>query len=282
MFYKDISFKNCGSVSVLLDLWTPSSEEIPADGWPLMIFFHGGGFCFGDKNNISAAKRWRDMLLEKGVAFASAGYRHGGYGGALQAVASDGADAVRFFVKNGAEYGINGGQILLSGHSAGGQVAMLVGLAGEKFRDNWSDKETECRVMGVVSLAGTPTMQFGRYIDPPFNPALVGGLRSLLGENWSDPNVAAEAEPQSYVERGEAQRIPILCVQPQADQLIPPGMAVDFCRIGSELGYDFRHLPLPNTGHGLEDPKKGGASSAALSADKVIYKFVLEVLGKEA
>ena len=162
MFYKDIPFKFCGSVSVLLDLWTPS-EEAPAAGWPLVIFFHGGGFCFGDKNNSSAAERWRDMLLAKGVAFASAGYRHGGYGGALQAVASDGADAVRFFGKNGAKYAIDGKRILVSGHSAGGQVAMLVGLAGEKFRDNWSDKETECRVLGVVSLAGTPTMQFGRY-----------------------------------------------------------------------------------------------------------------------
>ena len=279
MLYKDIPFKFCGSVSVLLDLWTPS-EEAPAAGWPLVIFYHGGGFCYGDKNNSSAAVRWRDMLLAKGVAFASAGYRHGGYGGALQAVASDGADAVRFFVKNGVKYGIDGSRILLSGHSAGGQVAMLVGLAGEKFRDNWSDKETECRVLGVVSLAGTPTMQFGRYIDTPFNSALVGGLRSLLGENWADPAVAAEAEPQSYVERGEADKIPVLCVQPQADQLIPPGMAVDFCRVGTELGYDFRHLPLADTGHGLEVPGKGGISEASLAADKVIFDFVLEVLNK--
>ncbi|MBQ3095254.1 MAG: alpha/beta hydrolase [Clostridia bacterium] len=280
MFYKDIPFKFCGSVSVLLDLWTPS-EETSAAGWPLVIFYHGGGFCFGDKNNSSAAERWRDMLLAKGVAFASAGYRHGGYGGALQAVASDGADAVRFFGKNGAKYGIDGSRILLAGHSAGGQVAMLVGLAGENFRDNWSDKETQCRVLGVVSLAGTPTMQFGRYINPPFNPGLVGGLRSLLGENWADPAVAAEAEPQSYVERGEAERIPVLCVQPQADQLIPPGMAVDFCRVGTELGYDFRHLPLADTGHCLENPGKGGISEASLAADKVICDFVLEVLNIE-
>ena len=143
MHYENLPFKYCGSVAVLCELWTPEPEKVPEGGSPLVIFYHGGGWMFGDKNGWGVARRWRDMLMEKGVAFASAGYRHQAYGGHMPTPAADAADAVRFFRKNAAEYGINPDKIMLSGHSAGGHLSLLVSLTGDKFRDNWSDKETD-------------------------------------------------------------------------------------------------------------------------------------------
>ncbi|MBO5645918.1 MAG: alpha/beta hydrolase [Clostridia bacterium] len=270
-------FKYCGSVAVLGDLWRP--DEIPEGGCPLVLFYHGGGWRFGDKSGWSVTWRWKERLREKGIAFATMGYRHGGYGGGLKQLAADAADAVRFFRKRGAEFGINGERIVLCGHSAGGHISLLTGYMGESFRDEYSDKETECRVLGAISIAGTPTLRFYDY-DMPVADEIPGDLECLLGKNWQDPAVMEKGEPQHYVITGEANHIPVLCIHGSSDRLVPPGMAEEFCRVGKEHGYDTRHLPLPETGHCLETPGKGGSTSpAAIAADDDICSFVLEMLG---
>ncbi len=270
-------FKYCGSVAVLGDLWTP--DEIPEGGCPLVLFYHGGGWRFGDKSGWSVTWRWKERLREKGIAFATMGYRHGGYGGGLKQLAADAADAVRFFRKRGAEFGINGERIVLCGHSAGGHISLLTGYMGESFRDEYSDKETECRVLGAISIAGTPTLRFYDY-DMPVADEIPGDLECLLGKNWQDPAVMEKGEPQHYVITGEANHIPVLCIHGSSDRLVPPGMAEEFCPVGKEHGYDTRHLPLPETGHCLETPGKGGSTSpAAIAADDDICSFVLEMLG---
>jgi len=281
MNYENIPFKVCGSVSVLCDLWTPEPEKVPEGGSPLVVFYHGGGWLFGDKGGWGVARHWRDMLMEKGVAFATAGYRHKGYGGQMPTTAADCADAVRFFRKNAAEYGINPDKIILSGHSAGGHLALLTALTQDKFRDNWSDKETECRVCGAVPLAGPASMQFAAYEKPVFDKRVRHLVRALVGEKVEDPEVVAEAEPIRYVERGEAAKLPVLMVQPEEDQIVPPGMARDICRIATEKGYDFRLLPLEGTGHCWEIPETTEVSPAAKASDDVIYDFVMEIFGLE-
>ncbi|MBQ3095253.1 MAG: alpha/beta hydrolase [Clostridia bacterium] len=281
MHYENLPFKYCGSVAVLCELWTPEPEKIPEGGSPLVIFYHGGGWMFGDKNGWGVARHWRDMLMEKGVAFASAGYRHQAYGGHMPTPAADAADAVRFFRRNAAEYGINPDKIMLSGHSAGGHLSLLVSLTGDKFRDNWSDKETECRTLGAVSLAGPASMQFAAYEKPKFNKGVLDCVRALVGEKWEDTETVAEAEPIRYVERGEAEQVHVLCVQPEEDQIVPPGMAEDICRIAAEKGYDFRRLPLEGTGHCWEILKTTEVSPAAKASDGVIFDFVMEIFGLE-
>ena len=276
---ENLPFKYCGSVAVLCDLWLP--DEIPAGGSPLIIFFHAGGWVYGEKAFSSICVRWREELLARGVAFASAGYRHRAYGGGMPTPPADAADAVRFFRKNAAEYGIDPERIMLGGHSAGGHLSLLVSLTGDKFRDNWSDKETECKTLGAVSLAGPASMQFAAYEKPKFNKGVLDCVRALVGEKWEDAEVVAEAEPIRYVERGEAEKVHILCVQLEEDQIVPPGMAEDICRIATEKGYDFRRLPLEGTGHCWEIPKTTEVSPAAKASDAVIYDFVMEIFGLE-
>ncbi|MBR3692735.1 MAG: alpha/beta hydrolase [Clostridia bacterium] len=280
MEYKNFPFKYCGSIALLGDLWTP--DEIPAGGCPLVLFFHGGGWRFGDKSGWAVTWRWKETLRKRGVAFATMGYRHGGYGGGLEQLAADAADAVRFFRKRGAEYGIDGERIVLCGHSAGGHISMLTGFVGERFRDAYSDKETECRVLGAISIAGPANLRFFDYPETPAADEIPGDLQLLLGKNWQDPAVIERAEPLHYVMTGEAAHIPVLCLQGMSDRLVPPRMAEEFCRVGRENGYDTRHLPLPETGHCLETPGKGGSTApAALAADADICRFVMELLGEK-
>ena len=277
-FLPNIPFKYCGSVAVLCDLWLP--EEIPAGGSPLIIFFHAGGWVYGEKAFSTICARWREELLGRGVAFASAGYRHRAYGGGMPTPPADAADAVRYFRKNAAEYGIDPEKILLCGHSAGGHLALLVGLTQDKFRDNWSDKETECRVCASFAISGPANLNFAAYDKPKFNPEMNNCVRGLLGDKWQDPDARAEAEPVAYVRSGEAAHIPVLCIQSVEDEVVPPGMAEEFARAGADMGYDIRSLLLPDGDHGLHiHGKRNEPSPSAFVADKAIVEFVTEVFG---
>lgn len=280
MHYENIPFKVCGSIAVLCDLWTPETKP-EENGWPLVIFYHGGGWLFGDKSGWGLIRRWQEGMLAKGIAFATAGYRHKGYGGQMPGTAADCADAVRFFRKNAAEYGIDPERILLSGHSAGAHLCLLIALTGDKFRDEFSDKETECKTHGAVSVSGTANLNFSAYDKPEFHESIYDCVRALLGERWNDPDALAEVEPIRYVEREEAPKVHVLMVQPQEDQIVPPAMAVELCQVAAEKGYDIRHLPLEATGHCLETPETSDPSPATLAADNVVLDFIAEILGVE-
>ncbi|MBR3692734.1 MAG: alpha/beta hydrolase [Clostridia bacterium] len=277
-FLENIPYKYCGSVAVLCDLWLP--EMKPEGGRPLVIFFHAGGWVYGEKAFTSLTVRWREALFRRGVAFASAGYRHRAYGGGMPTPPADAADAVRYFRKNAEMYGINPEKIMLCGHSAGGHLALLVGLTQDKFRDHWSDGETECRVCAAFAVSGPANLNFSAYDRPKFNPEMDNCVQGLLGEKWQDPEARAEAEPESYVRRGSAAHIPVLCIQAVEDEVVPPGMAEDFARAGAEMGYDIRKLLLPEGDHGLHIPgSRGEPAPSAFVADRAIVDFATEVLG---
>jgi arylformamidase len=95
-----------------LDLYVPSGVSQP----PVLLFLHGGGFREGDPAlyGFLAAP-----FLERGIAFASVGYRliPDAY---LPATVQDAEDALAWCGAHLAEYGVDPDRIVLSGHSAGG------------------------------------------------------------------------------------------------------------------------------------------------------------------
>jgi len=100
----------------VLDVYCPPSKHL----LPVVIWFHGGGLTSGKKYIPSALK-------EQGVCVVAPNYR------LFPKVKSptyieDAAAAVAWTFKNIKNYGGNKSQIFLSGHSAGGYLASMVGL----------------------------------------------------------------------------------------------------------------------------------------------------------
>ena len=145
--YEDETYASYAGREMKFDLSVPESDG-PV---PLLIDLFGGGWKFGTYKN---KPKYREIVARK-IAFASIEYRLSGEA-PFPAQIRDCLTAVRFFKKHADRYLIDGTKIGISGGSAGGHLAALVGLAPDfsAFSDESHYPETDSGVQAVVCLAG--------------------------------------------------------------------------------------------------------------------------------
>lgn len=99
-----------------------------ADGLhPVLIYFHGGGFVFGNRDQ-GLNEMLKDRLLESGYAVISADYRLVPET-KLDQILTDVSDVINWIRENGLEkFNINTNQIAVAGGSAGGYLALTSGF----------------------------------------------------------------------------------------------------------------------------------------------------------
>lgn len=179
-----------------LDLYLP-----PSDGWPVLLFVHGGGWTEGDKGMEVAGA---DVYGNIGRFYASRGIGVGVINYRLQPSVSwreqviDVARALAWTRRNIGQYGGDREAIFLSGHSAGGQLSAHVALNEAVQADFDLGPLPVC---GVISLSGAAfdladrlTYEIGgreRYFEERFR----NGDR---GETWR-----REASPVTYIRPDE-------------------------------------------------------------------------------
>lgn len=129
----------------VLDLYYP--KEI--DSFATIIWFHGGGLKAGEKEIPSA-------LMEKGYAVIGVNYRL--YPKVKAPVyIEDAAAAVAWAFKNIAEFGGNPDAIFISGHSAGGYLASMVGLDKSYLSKHQIDAN---QIAGLIPFSGHTITHF--------------------------------------------------------------------------------------------------------------------------
>jgi acetyl esterase/lipase len=178
--------------ALFLDLYQPTGDTRTSR--PALVFVHGGGFSGGDK----AAGVAPDMATEftkRGYVTVSINYRLisgpcGGsnLGGACTAAALDaGHDAqaaVRWLRANAARYRIDPTRIGISGESAGGITAALVGMRGDDPGTS-GNPGFSSRVSGWVSISGgLPNGVFASADDAP-GLLFHGDADAIVPWQWS-------------------------------------------------------------------------------------------------
>ena len=122
--------KAADSTDYKFDLYMPHGDK--AKNRPLIIWMHGGGFVFGDKNDESA-RLWCQTFARRGYVCATINYRKGKkttlfnfdklvkdcYPAVL-----DARQAVNYFRAHSGQLGINPDRIILAGNSAGAIIAL--------------------------------------------------------------------------------------------------------------------------------------------------------------
>lgn len=100
-----------------LDIYAPTSGK----GFQTLVWFHGGGLTGGDKKDIPAG------LKDKDICIVSVNYRlspkaqHPAY-------IEDAAAAVAWVVRHISNYGGDPAEVYVGGHSAGGYLTSMIGL----------------------------------------------------------------------------------------------------------------------------------------------------------
>lgn len=122
-----------------LDIYYPENKK----DYPTIVWFHGGGLEVG-------AKDLPDELKNKGIAVVSANYRLSPKA-KNPAYIEDAAEAIAWVFKNIEQYGGNPDRIYISGHSAGGYLALIVGLDKSYLQKHNIDAD---RIKGLLPISG--------------------------------------------------------------------------------------------------------------------------------
>jgi acetyl esterase/lipase len=128
----------------VLDIYRPAS---PLPSAPLVVFFYGGGWRSGDKNNYEFVA---SALTEAGITVIIPDYRLFP-DVAFPAFVEDAAAAVSWSVRNAGELGVSADAIFLMGHSAGAHIAALLALDRSYLG---RDSGTEVAIRAWVGLSG--------------------------------------------------------------------------------------------------------------------------------
>ena len=189
----------------LVDVW------VPADPQGVLLYFHGGGFVSGSREDVSSSAV--AALLDAGVAVASADYRYGWADGeaavregAPQDEGSDPeADGARLdyilrdcarvvqYLRYREDVGLSALPVVTMGSSAGGGCAVWTGGVEDLAVDGHVDPvlRESTRVQGMVHLTSQATYDFSQWsalLDVPVEEmeALLGGLPEGLTQQDED------------------------------------------------------------------------------------------------
>ncbi len=129
----------------VLDIYYPKNIK----NYATVVWFHGGGLTSGNKE-IPAA------LKEKGIAIIGVNYRLYPNIKAPKYI-EDAAAAVSWVFKNINDFGGNSSLIFISGHSAGGYLASMVGLDKSWLHTHGIDAN---KIAGLIPFSGHTITHF--------------------------------------------------------------------------------------------------------------------------
>ena len=179
-----------------LDVYVP--DRIAAEPRPIVVFWHGGRWTFGDKSDyrfVGAA------LTELGYVAVLPNYRH--YPKVrMQGFMEDAARAALWANAHAGEFGAQSDRLFLMGHSAGAHLAALVTLDPRYFAAVGAATPS---IAGVIGLSG----------PYDFLPLHEADVQDMFGPPSNYPN----SQPINFV-RSDAP--PMLLVHGLHDDTVVP------------------------------------------------------------
>ena len=154
---------------------------------PGVLFIHGGGFTGGDKAEYRSASVSAD-LARAGYVVVSCNYLLGPKSteGVWPRNIADCRDAVRWMRANTEALGLDPDRIAVAGGSAGGYLALMVGLSDDKTGPGGAPAaKASAKVSAVIDMYGVVNFSKHGKGDVPGVPA--SGQQAYLPEFQCDP-----------------------------------------------------------------------------------------------
>jgi acetyl esterase/lipase len=250
LVYPDQSYGFFSGTALKLDVWQAQTKE-PV---PTVIYYHGGGWFFGDR---TGALPYLMPWLVRGWNVINVEYRMSGTALAPAAV-EDARCALRWVYRNAKQFHLDTDRIVVTGHSAGGHLALMAGMLTEdagldnNCPSDPSYAEPPLKVAAIVDWYG-PTDVGDLLAGPDRKTYAVSWLGSLPDRDA----VAKRVSPLTYVRAGLP---PILMIHGDSDPVVPYSHSV---RLHEAL--EKAHAPneLYTVPHGLHGSFGATANVAA-------------------
>jgi acetyl esterase/lipase len=235
----DVPFTTAGGTELRIDIAQPAMGDGP---YPAVLVIHGGAWHEGGREENH---RYLLELARRGYVAASPQYRFCPRD-RFPAQLLDVKAAVRFLRSNAKGLKVNPERIGAMGFSAGGHLALLLGLTGPADGFDGSDSKgvPSSQVEAVVDFYGPTDLSARDFSDTA--ESFVTCLTGIpAAEN---PELAAKASPVTYIGAGD---VPILAFHGARDDLVPPSQAFALMQKLSLAGVPGRVEFVLDAGHGF-------------------------------
>ena len=276
-------------------LFTPTSTRDTTTLHPTVIVIHGGSWLTGTKE-----QKLLDLLpyLARGWAVVNVEYRLANVALAPGAV-EDCRCALYWVLRNAEAYKFDPEKIVVTGHSAGGHLALTTGMLPISAGFDWhcpsiansinSDtyttplnqtttplNQTRPKVAAIINWYGITDIV--NYMETEVVNYMEGAEQKLrvlrwLGSQRDAEAIAKQVSPLTYVESGLP---PILTIHGDADPKVPYSQAVRLHEALTKAGVPNQLITIPQGGHGKFSRQE------MIEAYEAIWSFLTrhEVLSK--
>jgi len=171
-----------------LDVYLPRGNG----PWPVVVFVHGGGWAFGDKEDIYLMP---EFFVSNDISFVSINYRLR-WEYTVYHQLEDIVTAIKWIVRNRETYGFNQQKIILMGYSSGGHLVSLV-ASNESFLSS-----VDLSFSNITAAIPIETKAFDvkRQIEETGNFLESRHLSLIFG---TKPEVWAAASPINHIQPGK-------------------------------------------------------------------------------
>jgi acetyl esterase/lipase len=257
----DITYLTANNVELKVDVYRPRPMVDPV---PVVVYIHGGGWVNGSR---AGAVLQTLPYLEMGFAVVNVQYRLARISLAPAAV-EDCRCALRWVAANAKQYGFDLTKIVVTGHSAGGHLALTTGMLPVS-----AGLDRECNGGGEVPVAAVVNWYgITDVADLLEGPNQKGYAVMWLGSLPDRQVVARRVSPLSYVRK----ELPaILTIHGDADPTVPYLHAQRLDEALKQAGARHQLLTIPGGKHGgftAEENAKAYATIRAFLAGLGIAK----------
>ncbi|HEX8202048.1 MAG TPA: alpha/beta hydrolase [Isosphaeraceae bacterium] len=250
---QDLGYRRVGATELKLDLARPAGGRGP---FPAIVVIHGGGWRGGSKDsNRGLLVQW----ARQGYVAISPQYRFSPQE-TFPAQVHDVKAAVRWLRAHAEDYRVDPGRIGAMGFSAGGHLALMLGLTDpdDGLEGDAATDAPSSKVQAVVNFFGPTDLAAGDFPE-----ATRPILRDFLGGDPAETRTAARrASPVSFATANDP---PILSFQGTKDPLVPHSQAVTLADALTAAGVPGRVELLIGAGHGFQGTARNQAMVATLA-----------------
>ena len=234
--FPNVTYLTATNYEAKLDIYKLRDATSPQ---PTLIFFHGGGWVGGTKEqSVLSIFPW----LEMGWNVVNVEYRLARVALAPAAV-EDCMCALRFVAEHAKTYNVDVNKIVVSGESAGGHLALTTGMIPES-----AGFARECpgeplpKVAAIIDWYGITDV--ADLLDGPnMRTYAVAWLANLPNRE----ELARQLSPMTYVHAGLP---PILAIQGDADPAVPYQHSVKLTQALTKAGVPNQFVTIPGGKHG--------------------------------
>lgn len=259
--FEAVTYRTVDDRPLKLDVAVP-----PGDGpFPVIVMLHGGGWIQGDRSRFRGEieeAAWRGFV---GVTVSYRLCRTGedtpsvdGFPAPVQDVKA----AVRFLRANAEQFHIDPNRIGIAGESAGGHIALMVGLTRPEdgLDGDVPADAPSSEVQAVANVFGPTDLTALAHDNPSSRIVLV----MLLGAAPElAPDRYRQASPVTYARRDAP---PVLTIHGTYDGLVPVSQAKRLDAAMKKAGARHELMFLYGSGHGFGGPH-------ALRVQRTFYDF---------